>query len=68
VLGVSGKNHPFPIYRKFGVPVALSTDDEGIERIDLPTNMSARSRATLCPTPTSSSSCATALNTVFCPA
>jgi adenosine deaminase len=35
VLGVSGKNHPFPIYRKFGVPVALSTDDEGIERIDL---------------------------------
>jgi adenosine deaminase len=35
VLGISGKNHPFPIYRKFGVPVALSTDDEGIERIDL---------------------------------
>jgi adenosine deaminase len=35
VLGVSGNNHPFPIYRKFGVPVALSTDDEGIERIDL---------------------------------
>ena len=35
VLGVSGKSHPFPIYRKFGVPVALSTDDEGIERIDL---------------------------------
>jgi adenosine deaminase len=35
VLGVSGKNHPFPVYRKFGVPVALSTDDEGIERIDL---------------------------------
>ena len=35
VLGVGGKSHPFPIYRKFGVPVALSTDDEGIERIDL---------------------------------
>ena len=35
VLGVSGKNHPFPLYRKFAVPVALSTDDEGIERIDL---------------------------------
>jgi len=35
VLGVSGKNHPFPVYRRFGVPVALSTDDEGIERIDL---------------------------------
>jgi len=35
VLGVSGKAHPFQTYRKFGVPVALSTDDEGIERIDL---------------------------------
>jgi adenosine deaminase len=35
ILGVSGKNHPFPIYRKFGVPVALSTDDEGVSRIDL---------------------------------
>ena len=31
----SGKNHPFPLYRKFAVPVALATDDEGIERIDL---------------------------------
>jgi adenosine deaminase len=27
--------HPFATYRKFGVPVALSTDDEGISRIDL---------------------------------
>jgi adenosine deaminase len=35
ILGVSGKSHPFPIYRKFGVPVALSTDDEGVSRIDL---------------------------------
>src|ERR1700683_1945362 len=35
ILGVGGKNHPFPIYRKFGVPVALSTDDEGVSRIDL---------------------------------
>jgi adenosine deaminase len=35
VLGVSGKNHPLPVYRKFGVPVALSTDDEGVSRIDL---------------------------------
>jgi adenosine deaminase len=68
VLGVSGKSHPFPIYCKFGVPVALSTDDEGIERIDLTTNMSARPRATISATPTSSSSCATALNTAFCPA
>lgn len=35
ILGVSGKQHPFPIYRQFGVPVALSTDDEGVSRIDL---------------------------------
>jgi adenosine deaminase len=35
ILGVSGKNHPFPMYRLFGVPVALSTDDEGVSRIDL---------------------------------
>jgi len=35
ILGISGKNHPFPIYRKFGVPVALSTDDEGVSRIDM---------------------------------
>jgi adenosine deaminase len=35
LLGVSGKNHPLPLYRMFGVPVALSTDDEGVSRIDL---------------------------------
>jgi adenosine deaminase len=35
ILGVSGKDHPFPIYRKFSVPAALSTDDEGVSRIDL---------------------------------
>ncbi len=35
ILGVSGPDHPFPIYRQFGVPVALSTDDEGVSRIDL---------------------------------
>jgi adenosine deaminase len=34
-LDVSGKKHPLLTYRKFGVPIALSTDDEGIERIDL---------------------------------
>ena len=27
--------HPFATYRNFGVPVALSTDDEGVSRIDL---------------------------------
>jgi len=35
ILGVSGKDHPFPVYRKFGVPVSFSTDDEGVSRIDL---------------------------------
>jgi adenosine deaminase len=35
ILGIAGKHHPFQTYRKFGVPVALSTDDAGIERIDL---------------------------------
>ncbi len=34
ILGVSGKDHPFPIYRSAGVPVVLSTDDEGVERTD----------------------------------
>jgi len=35
ILGVTGMNHPLPMYRMFGVPVALSTDDEGVSRIDL---------------------------------
>jgi adenosine deaminase len=35
ILGITGKDHPFPDYRKFHVPVALSTDDEGVSRIDL---------------------------------
>jgi adenosine deaminase len=37
ILGVSGSAHPFPLYRKNHVPVALSTDDEGVSRIDLTT-------------------------------
>lgn len=35
ILGVSGKDHPLPIYRKYHVPVSLSTDDEGVSRIDM---------------------------------
>jgi adenosine deaminase len=35
ILGISGRTHPFSIYRKLGVPVALSTDDEGVSRIEL---------------------------------
>lgn len=35
ILGVEGDRHPFPVYRSAHVPVALSTDDEGVSRIDL---------------------------------
>jgi adenosine deaminase len=35
ILNVKGDEHPFMLYRRMGVPVALSTDDEGVSRIDL---------------------------------
>jgi len=35
ILGVSGDDHPLPIYLKYGVPVAISTDDEGVARSDM---------------------------------
>jgi adenosine deaminase len=35
ILGLRGNDHPLPVYRKYGVPVALSTDDEGVSRIDI---------------------------------
>jgi adenosine deaminase len=35
ILGVSGDRHPFMTYRRFGVPLALSTDDQGVARGDL---------------------------------
>src|SRR5579885_2276951 len=35
ILGVKGKDHPLPIYRKYGVQVALATDDEGVSRSDM---------------------------------
>lgn len=35
ILGVRGADHPLPQYLAHGVPVALSTDDEGVSRIDL---------------------------------
>jgi len=35
ILGVAGVRHPFPKYRAAHVPVALSTDDEGVSRIDI---------------------------------
>ena len=35
ILGVKGKDHPLASYMKYGVPVALSTDDEGVSRSDM---------------------------------
>ncbi|HXZ02180.1 MAG TPA: adenosine deaminase [Stellaceae bacterium] len=35
ILGIRGDRHPFATYRRFGVPMALSTDDEGVSRGDL---------------------------------
>jgi adenosine deaminase len=32
---VSGDDHPLPVYMKYGVPVALATDDEGVSRSDM---------------------------------
>jgi adenosine deaminase len=35
ILGISGDDHPLPIYMKNGVPVAICTDDEGVARSDM---------------------------------
>lgn len=35
ILGVAGDDHPLPIYMAAGVPVALSTDDEGVSRSEM---------------------------------
>ena len=35
ILGIKPHWHPLPLYRAAGVPIALSTDDEGVSRIDL---------------------------------
>lgn len=35
ILGVAGKAHPFTLYQRAGVPLAISTDDEGISRSNL---------------------------------
>ncbi len=35
ILGIRGKDHSLTSYLAAGVPVALSTDDEGVSRIDL---------------------------------
>ncbi len=35
ILGISGTQHPLATYMKYGVPVALATDDEGVSRSDI---------------------------------
>ena len=35
ILNIKGADHPLPMYRLYHVPVALSTDDEGVSRINL---------------------------------
>lgn len=35
ILGVSGERHPLTTYIKYGVPVALATDDLGVSRSDM---------------------------------
>ena len=35
ILGVKYPDHPFELYMEYNVPMALSTDDEGVSRIDL---------------------------------
>jgi hypothetical protein len=35
ILGVRGDRHPLSSYLRFGVPVALSTDDEGVSRSNM---------------------------------
>lgn len=35
ILGIKGENHPFPLYRKYNVPVIICTDDEAVNRSNL---------------------------------
>jgi hypothetical protein len=35
ILGVGGDRHPLPVYLRFGVPVALATDDAGVSRSNM---------------------------------
>jgi adenosine deaminase len=35
ILNIKGADHPLPTYRLYHVPVALSTGDEGVSRINL---------------------------------
>jgi hypothetical protein len=35
ILGVRGQEHPLSAYQRYGVPVALATDDQGVSRSDM---------------------------------
>lgn len=35
ILGIKGQSHPVTLYRKFGVPFVISTDDAGVSRNNL---------------------------------
>ncbi|MGD8322032.1 MAG: adenosine deaminase [Gemmatimonadota bacterium] len=35
ILGITGRDHPLSTYLAYGVPVALSTDDEGVSRSEM---------------------------------
>ena len=35
ILGITGDDHPLPIYLEHGVPMVIATDDEGVSRTDL---------------------------------
>jgi adenosine deaminase len=45
ILGIRGKNHPLRTYLRYGVPIALATDDEGVARSNMTLNFAKPSRS-----------------------
>jgi hypothetical protein len=35
ILGVKDQDHPLPVYQRYGVPVSLCTDDQGVARSNM---------------------------------
>ncbi|MFK4785438.1 hypothetical protein [Fusobacterium sp. MFO224] len=35
ILGIEGENHPFNLYKKYGVPMVICTDDEAVSRSNI---------------------------------
>jgi adenosine deaminase/adenosine deaminase CECR1 len=46
ILGIKEQAHPVTLYRKYGVPFVLSTDDAGVSRNNLSGNMCCTRRVT----------------------